>query len=458
MLKAQGVELIQNINTLIKKYGNTDKVRKIIVNEFTERNMRSSNAISILNERLELSTLDIDSNKDLILLFVFTKGLYNALTYREEGQVETLGEKEEFESITLEDYFTELEIENLSGYKELKKADKKEQYVFHNMIQMASGHWIGKISCKYLSEIDAGNELIYNFKTQRDPIIDIYGMKRIKMDKNKVQTIKERILAGLQFPDEIRINVLHDGEDEIVYNEKTGDLTIISGTKNIFDGYHRKTAAVLAYQENPDLEFNFGLAITNFSEKKAQDFMVQINEQKPIRQEHIKSLDTNMLGNIVVDAIRDIDTSEFATKIKDNDAELKFGGLTKKSILAIAIEECYKDKLENRLQARPIARHIANVMDYIIGLNVEEFIVHPEETQKVSYINNKNIFAGYIALSAKLFETKNWEDKLEQILYSIDFSINNSIWKSNGLDKGLFEVEMKKSTRNNLYDFFKNLN
>lgn len=453
MLKEKSVQLIQELSVLIKKYSSNDKVRKIIVDEFTSRNMKGSIAINILNERLELSTLDIDENKDLILLFVFTKGMFRALTHKETEDKEPLGEVDEGIKITPENYFTEIEIENLTDYKLNKKVDTKEEVVFPKMIQTAPGFWTGNISSKYLAELDAGNEFVYNFKTQRDPVIDIYGMKRIHLNKTNVKEILEGLLSGEQFPTAIVVNVLHDGEDELIYNEKNGDLRIISGTKNLVDGQHRKVANSLAIEKNPDLDFNWIFVVINYSEIKAQKYMVEINKQQKMKQEHIKNMDTSSLGNIVVDAIKDIDTSEFATKIKDNDRELEHGGLTKKSILSLAIEECYKGKLINRLQAKPIARHIANVMDYVIGLNVEEFVINPEETKKTSYINHKNMFAGYIALSEKLFGNKNWENKLEQALSEINFSIENSYWK----DNGILETEMKKTTRNSFYKFFRNL-
>jgi len=453
MLKEKNVELIKNLNPLIKKYSRNDKVRKIIVDEFTSRNMRASNAINILNEKLELNTLDVDTGKDLILLFVFSQGMYNAMIFKENPEGEALGEVNEGLSIILKDYFTELEIQNLEEYKLEKVVDGKKRYVFSNMIKVAEGHWRGIISAKYLAEIDAGNDIIYNFATQRDPHIDIFGLKRIKLDKTKCQIIKERLLMGQQFSDEIRLNVLHDEEDEISYNEKTGELIIISGAINIFDGYHRKTANNLAIAENPNLDFNWGLAITNFSEKKAQDFMVQIDKQKPIKQEHTKAMDTTSLGNLVVDALKD-DNTEFATKIKNSDAELKFNGLTKKSILALAIEENYSNVLVDRTKIRPIAKHIGNVMDHIIGLNANEFIKNPEKTKKDSYINHKNMFLGYIALSQKLFGVRDWEDKIEQVLSKVDFSKTNKYWKD---DIGFTDEDMKKVSRNHLYNFFRDL-
>jgi len=60
MLKEKSVELIQELNILIKEYASNDKVRKIIVEEFDKRNMKGSLAVGILNKNRELSTLDIE--------------------------------------------------------------------------------------------------------------------------------------------------------------------------------------------------------------------------------------------------------------------------------------------------------------------------------------------------------------------------------------------------------------
>ena len=87
-------------------------------------------------------------------------------------------------------------------------------------------------------------------------------------------------------------------------------------------------------------------------------------------------------------------------------------------------------------------------------MNVEAFMENPEATQRVSYINHKNMFAGYIALSERLYGVKKWEDILEEILDKIDFNISNSFWDDIGLSK---ESDMKKTTRNNLYKFFQKL-
>jgi hypothetical protein len=418
MLREKNAILIQNLNEVIKKYSKNSKVRDLVMDEFKSRNMKGGNAVNILNERLELSTLDIDNNKDLILLFVFSVGIFNALTKcKEDGDDIVVN----LENINPENYFTKIEMETFTDYKIEKEEELLEEIVFEDMIQISDHQWVGRITAQYLAKLDAGNEFVYNFKTQRDPVFDIYGMKRIRLDKQKVKEITDGILSGEQFPDAIAINILHDGNDELFYDQKNHRLTVVSGVKNIFDGQHRKVSNSLAVEKRPDLDYNWILTVTNLSEVKAQKAMVQINKQKPMKTDYIKSLDTSKLGNLVVDAIRDIDTSEFATKIKDNDKELEFGGLVTKSRLAQAIEENYKDELKNRLQVKPIAKHIANIADQIIGLYTNEFIVNPEETSKTSVINHKNIFYGFVALSELLYNEKNWEEKLEQALNKVDF-------------------------------------
>jgi hypothetical protein len=448
MLKERNAKLVQNLQEIIKKYSRVEKLRSMVMDEFKSRNMKASLAVNILNERMELSTLDIDSNKDLILLFVFTLSIFKALsTLKESGDSDIVVD---LDTVNPSEFFTKIEVETFTDYKLSKEEELPEDIVFPNMNQINSDFYLGDITCQYLTQLDAGNEFIYNFKTQRDPIVDTWGNKKINIKTKNVEEIVDGLLSGEQFPTTIVVNLLRDGNDYLSYNPKTRELTV-RGTKNLVDGMHRKVASAIAMSKNPELNFRWIFVLTNYSEIKAQKYMVEINKQQKMKQEHIKSMDTSKMGNVVVDAIKDISSSEFASKIKDSDKELEFGGLVKKSTLALTIDDVYKDKLQNKVYVKQIAQHISNMMDYIIGLNVEEFVVHPEETKKNSYINHKNMFAGYVALSAELYGDKDWEDKVENVLKKIDFSVDNNYWK----DLGLTDTEMSKSTRGKLYKFFK---
>ena len=453
MLEIKSSELILNLNEMIKKYAGNDRIRKVIVDQFTQRNMKASLAVNILNERLLLSTLDINNANDLILLFVFSTGMYQAITEKEKEINPSNAEITEILKLDPIDYFTEIEMENLKDYKlQKKEKGKEEEVIFPNMIQLAPNFWVGGISSIQLADLDAENEFIYNFKTQRDPVFDVYGTKKINFSKTKAKEISERLLSGKQFPDAIVINVLKNGEDDISY-EKNGDLVIHSGVKNIVDGMHRKVGNGIYVSQNPNASFNFILIVTNYSEARAQDQMSQINKQKPMKIEHTKNLDSSKLGNAIIDSIRDIRTSEFAKLIRDSDDELKYNGITKKYTLSVAVTECYKSELTNSLQTKNIAEHIANVMDLMIGLYVNEFIKNPKESKKTSFINHKNMFIGYIALSAKLYKNVDWENKVEEALSKVDFSKSNPFWK----DNDILDNDVKKSSRSNFYKLFQNL-
>lgn len=454
MLREKNALLVQELNKLIRKYGNNSKIRYIIKKEFEERNKLSNYAIRILTEKLPLETLDIENQEDLFLLFIFALGMQRALSTIDENINDTIGMQEEYSNINVASYFTKVELEKFNDLKLEKKEVSKYPYVFKNMIKVAEGHWIGVISAKYLADIDAGNDIIYNFKTQRDPKIDVFGIKKINIDKTKIEEIKNNLLEGKQFPTEIKINLLKDGEDDIEFISKDGiigDLKISSGTMNSFDGYHRKTANSLAINENPELDSNWKLCITNFSEKKAQDYMVEIDKQKPIKQEHIKNINTNLNENVVVDYIVDNSSAELAEQIKNTDTELKFGGLTKKSILATAISEQYSDLLKSKVYIKQIADWIVEVSNYFMGLYIDEFIANVSETKKYSYINHKNMFVGYIALTRYLYQKDNWKEELKEILNSIDFNVSNPIWKEIDLKND----NLTKTTRKQLYRLFK---
>jgi hypothetical protein len=179
--------------------------------------------------------------------------------------------------------------------------------------------------------------------------------------------------------------------------------------------------------------------------------MVQINEQKPIKREHTRGMNTNIIGNLVVDRIKD-GSSEFGTQIKDNDAELKFNGLTKKSILSLAIEDCYKEYLGNRLLINPLGDWIAEFMDYLMGLYIDEFIFDIKNTKETSYINNKNMFIGYLALSERLYKHDDWKIKLKGKMDSIDFNINNPYWKEIAYNPN---EDLSKKTKKDLYNLFR---
>lgn len=458
MLNNKYVELTNVLRKLIQKYSNNTKVKNIILSEFEERNILASKAVRILTGKIKLEELSIDDENDLFLLFAFTFSMQKALSTIDEFSEKTLGELEEYSSLVLENYFTVRETIGFKDFKFEKKEVSKYPYVLHNMIQVEERHWTGIISAQLLAGMNAANDIIYNFNTQRDPKINVFGFKGINLDKDKIQKITQRLKEGKQRPDEIKLNVLRGTGDDIEVefrpyqkNGIVGDLIIHSGEINIFDGYHRKTSNSIVAKEIPDINYNWKLGITNWSEKDAQDFMLQVNEQKQISKEHVKNIE-DTLGNLVVDNIRDDRNSELGLQIKNSDEELKHSGLTKKSILSMSINECYQDRLQNRIQAKAISDWLVDFFNYLMGLYVDEFIINVKETRKHSIINHKNMFYAYISLSAQLYNNDNWKQILKDSMGRVNFKTDpeNPLYK----EILLSEENLSKTVKKNLYNTF----
>lgn len=441
MLKQNNVKLINTLNQMINKYGTNRQIKEYLKSKFINKNLLSSYPIKILTKRLELETLDIKNDKELFVLYVFTEGLQEALKLKDRND-ENIGLKEETSKLDVKDYFTLSEQQYFSQHIYTVSEEEGYPYVFPNMLKVADNHYTGIISARELAFIDRANDIIYNFNTQRNAKIDVFGIKRINVNTKKIQEISDNLLNGQQFADEIKINILRNGDDEIEFSSTdgvVGELKVLSGEMDIFDGFHRKTANQLAIIKNPELQFNWKLTITNFTEQKAQDFMVQINKQTPIKREYINTLDKSKIENLVVDLIIDNPLFELSDKIKNTEQELKYNGYTKRSLLAIAIADNYGDLLTHKTMAKSIADWIVNFLNYI-----------SQYLSKNDFSTNKYIFMAYIGMSRKLYGVNDWVQKVSNVLTSYDFSKNNqdNIYISN------LTNNLNKSAKNKLYNLF----
>ena len=441
MLNQSNANLINVLNQMINKYGTNRQVKEYLKSKFTEKNLLSSYPIKILNRRLELETLDIKNDKELFVLYIFTEGFQEALRLKDRND-ESIGLEEEITKLDVKDYFTLSEQQYFSKHSYTSEKEEGYPYTFSNMLKVSDGHYTGIISAQDLALIDRANDIIYNFNTQRNAKIDMFGIKRINVNTKKIQEISENLLSGKQFADEIKINILRNGDDEIEFSSTdgvVGELKIISGEMDIFDGFHRKTANQLAIIRNPDLQFNWKLTITNFTEQKAQDFMVQINKQTPIKKEYVNTLDKSKIENLVVDLIIDNPLFELSDKIKNTEQELRYDGYTKKSLLATAIADNYGDLLTHKSMAKPMADWIVNFLNYI-----------NQYLSKNDFSTNKYMFMAYIGMSRKLYGVNDWTQIVSKVFSSYDFGRDNqnNIYISN------LTNNLNKSAKNKLYNLF----
>ncbi|MCE5220170.1 MAG: DNA sulfur modification protein DndB [Clostridium sp.] len=438
MTRDRELQLKNKLKNIIREFGYDNNIKQSVMDEFKSRNLPALRAAWVFSENLDLDTLT-DSEEDIQFLFLFSLALNNAL---KEKDIDMLKD--------YQNYFTKVEVSEWENYAEEKESDNVFPYNFKDAQEIVPGRqWQTKLTAQQLNELY--NVLIWNPNSQRGFKVTKKAI-RINEDPNKVKEIANSMLAGTYYPDHLKINVLK-GETAPIWNPKTRILTLREGTiLNIFDGQHRKSATALALIEEPDLEFVWPIVITHLSEIETHNAMVQINKQTPIREEVIAPKDYSKNENLVVDKIMD-SRGDLANATKDTDSFVKSDrGLTTKSILADAIKDNYGDQLDSAMQRDEVASWIVEFTNYLMGYYQNEFIVNPYEVKKNSYINNLNMFYAYIALSTVLKDNKQWKEELKQAIESIDFSIENPIWREIGIIK---ENKINKTTKNKLYNLFK---
>ena len=439
MLTDKEQQLKGKLKNIIKEFGYMNDTKQFVMDEFKSRNLSSLRSAWVFTENLDLDTLT-NSEEDIQFLFLFTLALNKAL---KENDISILND--------YQNYFTSVEISEWENYQEEKESEDIFPYNLKDVQEIIPGkQWQTKLTIQQFNALY--NVLLWNPNTQRGFKITKKAI-RINEDPKKVEEIKENILAGTYYPDHIKINIVKD-ENKPIYNPKTRMLTLREGTKlNIWDGQHRKSASALVLIENSDIDFTWPIDITNLSEIETHNAMVQVNKQTPIREEVIAPKDYSKNENLVLDKIVD-SRGDLSNVTKDTDSFVKSDrGLTTKSILAEAIKDNYKDQLESAMNRDTIASWIVGFTNYLMGVFSEEFIVNPYETKKVSYINNLNMFYGYIALSAALKDNKDWKDILKQKISSIDFSVENPMWRDFGIIKE--SKIINKTTKNKLYKLFR---
>ena len=442
MIKEREIELKTKLKNVIKEIGHLNNIKQSVMDEFKLRNLSTKMGIrasDVFTMRLDLDTLT-DSENDVMFLFLFCLALNSALKEIDNNLLDDY-----------KDYFTPFEITQWESYQAESEMDNIFPLVLKNVDELSENYYQGSMTNVLIDTLNKMNRLLYNPETQRGLISTKKGI-RIDVDPRKVEKINKRILEGKQYADDLKFNIVGD---DIQYNSKNRTLTIgESCTIYTFDGQHRKQAISLSLSENPDLLRLWPIKITHFSEAEAFDFMSQINEQTPMRKESIQPKNYSKNENLVVSKIMNL-RGDLANVTKDSDSFIKNNrGLVTKIILAEAIKDNYGKELELDMNRIDIANWIVEFTNRLMAYYPDEFVNEQTkyEIKKTSYINNSNMFYGYIALSAVLKDNNDWKTILKRKIDSIDFNINNPIWRQIGIIKN---NKIKKPAKKKIYDLFR---
>lgn len=449
MYKEKQEKLIKKINNILE---NSDyrNIKEVVGTELRKRNLDSPIIIlssEIIMRNAKVEQLVKEEDNDIKYLYFFTDALNKAFKAQDDS----------YDIIILENYFLKSEVEELKDYVAKDKQEKVYPVTIENITKINDHHYLGTISGKELHRLNSAKVIIYNPKTQRDPKITKHGEK-IRMFQNKISEISQQLQDKTYEPDELIWNILQNGNEKYDYNNKSRTLTIFEGSIiNVVDGQNRKEANSDAMHKNPDLDHIWVVSILNVSELKAHEIMVQKNKQTPMSKEWLGTKDYNKPENRVLNIMSD-EKSKIFDIMKETDTHItKNQALVKKSNIALAISEIYGDDLVINDEVdgdnvRIIGRWLAEFFDYMIKLYSYDFKEKPYEVKEYSFINWKNMFYGYVALSKVLKDKEDWRNLFKKKMESLNFLNSNPKWQNIGM---LNTKDANVTLRKNLYNLFR---
>ena len=173
MLKEQQINLIIKLKGIVKEVGYINDIKQDVVAEFKSRNLNGLRAAWALSENLDLNTLT-DSEQDTRFLFLLSLALNRALK-----------EKEINISIDVKDYFTELECQQWTYYRD--EIEEKDIFpiIIENAQRISDKLWQVVISAQQLEEINKLN-LIFKGGTQAVTLSEMIQISLEFEGKNKL--------------------------------------------------------------------------------------------------------------------------------------------------------------------------------------------------------------------------------------------------------------------------------
>jgi hypothetical protein len=272
---------------------------------------------------------------------------------------------------------------------------------------------------------------------------------------SNVKEISQHLLEGTLVPTVLVWNAAVRSSStgtELVYNSNTMELTIERDTLLfIVDGWHRCKASQNALQINPDLNFNFGVLITNYSTKKAQQYQAQLAKATPISKVRIQELEANRLSDTVVQQLKD--ESDLKGRISQTNRIHSLNPdkeLVSYNVLSDTIDEEFT--METRADAADVADFLTEYFNMLIGE-----INNQENDRSKNLIAENSMFVGYIVLARRMFEEDMKPRDVRKIIKDINFDKSNPLWRELGiLDEKLNLTETNKA-RKAIRDYFNDL-
>lgn len=406
----------------LQKVFNAVNGSKIVVDKFCENmlnihGVKLGTSLSILGRNLDITEISKE-----MLLWV-TKELENAV--KEDSELSHLAH-----DIKLANYFTDIEIQDY-GMKKFAN-DDKDRYpiVLEKVLKVNEDQWVLVEDVDRVREFRDLQIVRYNRKTQRQ--LTLRQNKNgfhyvITLVKSALASIQKLMMEGKFISNAISFNLNADEPCEFYYDEEEMTMTIYSGKLDIIDGNHRYIAMTNVKDMKPEFQYRTIINLFYFNEDKAKRFIVQEDKRNKISRKHIKNLDVDNYGTIIVKNLNENSNSNLNNMIGTNT-----DSLVDSTLLIDAINYNFSikgnDKIENNkylIQLKSFTMRAFNAL-------VEENVNLIEEKQ------NDLLWLIYIRLMKDYFETNDIKGYTEKIQKLNKLDINKLDFKVKSVGKTTF--------------------
>lgn len=336
-----------------------------------------------------------------------------------------------------QEWFTENEIKTAKQFDKRLFTEMGDnmnlQVMFENGSIVESGVYSTTIDIATISSLFDAQVLNYNFDIQRQPKKRKGSVNPVAtVYKKNVKEIKELLLKDRLVSTTIALNApsgSSDSGEEVSFDPETGIVSISEGVRlDVLDGYHRCLASVQAYKEDPSIEFKFMLRVSNYTTREAQNYQAQLAKATPIPKSRIQALEAVRHADRVVKRLSA--DGEMKDRISGSHSYTPSAGeLVSYTVMADAIERDFE--MKTTMDERKVEKYLNEFFVYLIGSYPDEFLYNSKDNGSLMKYNK--MFAGYIALAARMQKEEIDLDELKNILDNIDFSRDNKLWKEMNL-------------------------
>lgn len=270
--------------------------------------------------------------------------------------------------ICLDEYFTDVEIEN---YSRMKYGDNEKTKfpIVLQMQQVTDTQWIGAIKASTL--IRWRREFLrYNKNIQRQLTTVMNNgesYETITLNNSSIEEMKSLFIEGKFIPNVITLNIDDSSNCEFYY-DKENRVLIINKIEHIdlIDGYHRLVALSKVFEENPFFEYDMELRITNLSDMRAAHFIWQEEQRTVLPKRSVATYNMDDIGNKITIRVNENASCNLSGNIMR-------GGLVDFSAFAGMVNQLYIANASEDDRRTAIVRVTKDLIDGINSITENDF-------------------------------------------------------------------------------------